>query len=73
MNQPRLSQSITKIARIALGLDELAELHGNSVGFWRKQIREGRLRATRLGRRVVVTTDDLENYLERCKEIRAVK
>jgi excisionase family DNA binding protein len=55
------------VTRMAYGVHELAALLGNSTSFWRKQIRERRLRATRLGRRVVVTVDDLDAYLLGCK------
>lgn len=42
---------------------EIASQVGVSVSFVRKEIRSGRLRACKLGRRVVVLNQDLDEYL----------
>ena len=46
----------TSLQKLAQGLDV-------SVGFLRLEISRGRLLPTRLGRRVVVTTDEVRRYL----------
>jgi excisionase family DNA binding protein len=52
------------ITRMSYGIDDLADAHGNSRSFWRKEIREGRLPSVRLGKRVLVLTADLDAYLQ---------
>ncbi|MBV9085604.1 MAG: helix-turn-helix domain-containing protein [Acidobacteriaceae bacterium] len=49
--------------RAGFAVQELSEQYGNSQGFWRAEIRSGRLPVVRLGRRVLVLESDLENYL----------
>lgn len=50
--------------RLALGLKEAAEAIGLSHWQLRKYIREGKLRAVRLGRRVLVEPQELERLIE---------
>jgi len=50
--------------RLALGLKEAAEAIGLSHWQLRKYIREGKLRAVRLGRRVLVEPAELERLIE---------
>jgi hypothetical protein len=47
----------------AFGLHRLAEDLGVSVGFLRLEITRGRLRPTRLGRRVLLTSHEINRYL----------
>jgi hypothetical protein len=47
----------------ATSLQKLAQELDVSVGFLRLEITRGRLLPTRLGRRVVVTTDEARRYL----------
>jgi hypothetical protein len=55
---PRIATEIR-----ATGLQKLAPELGVSVGFLRLEISRGRLLPTRLGRRVVVTADEVRRYL----------
>lgn len=50
-------------ARLALGRGEVARALGTSVGFVDLEIRRGRLKAVRRGRRVFVPTEALLEYL----------
>jgi hypothetical protein len=43
---------------------ELSRLYPVSTGFLRGEIRRGSLRVRRLGRRVVVLTEDWDSYIE---------
>jgi len=51
------------LQRLAYGLSEVAESLGLSVPFLRLEIRRGKLRPSRLGRRVVVTSAEVQRYL----------
>jgi hypothetical protein len=61
--------SAQPITRISYGIEELSAAHGNSQSWWRKEIRLGRLPVTRLGRRVVVLSVDLEDFLKARREL----
>jgi excisionase family DNA binding protein len=50
--------------RLAYSLDEVANLAGLSVSFLRLEVARGRLRASRAGRRVLVSANELRSYLE---------
>ena len=50
--------------RLAWALAEVSELTGLSIGFLRNDVRAGRLRVRRFGRRLVVRDEDLQRYLE---------
>ena len=50
--------------RFALGLKEAAEAVGLSHWQLRKYIREGKLRAVRLGKRVLVEPSELQRLIE---------
>jgi excisionase family DNA binding protein len=50
--------------RFALGLKEAAEAVGLSHWTIRKYIREGKLRAVRLGKRVLVEPSELQRLVE---------
>ena len=54
--------------QIAIGLKEAAEAIGLSHWQLRKYIREGKLRAVRLGRRVLVEPAELERLVEEGRE-----
>jgi excisionase family DNA binding protein len=49
--------------RLTLSLDEVAHQLGVCVGFLRLEIGRGKLRATRLGRRVLIRSGEVERYL----------
>lgn len=59
--------------RLGWGLAELSESLGVSIAFLRNEQRAGRLPVKRLGRRVIVTTDDLNAYLERASQSSTLK
>jgi excisionase family DNA binding protein len=50
--------------RLAWSVSEVASTTGLSSGFVRKEIRAGKLRARRAGRRLLVLDTDLRQYLE---------
>lgn len=50
-------------ARLSFGLPEVAHMLGVSDRFLRDEAGRHRLRFTRLGRRVLITTDELQRYL----------
>ncbi|WP_442886470.1 helix-turn-helix domain-containing protein [Candidatus Binatus sp.] len=50
-------------ARLSFGLPEVAYMLGVSDRFLRDEADRHRLRFTRLGRRVLITTDELQRYL----------
>jgi excisionase family DNA binding protein len=49
--------------RLGYSLERLAELLDVSTGFLRKQMREGKLKGKKLGRRVVILRGEVERYL----------
>ena len=51
--------------RIAFSVRELAEQTGLSQPFLRLEIRRGHLRASKLGRRVLVSAKAIDEWLER--------
>lgn len=55
----------TSPSRIGYSIERLARELDFSPSFWRREIREGRLAALHIGRRVVVLRADLEAYLKR--------
>ncbi|HLM99284.1 MAG TPA: helix-turn-helix domain-containing protein [Bryobacteraceae bacterium] len=55
--------------QIAVGLKEAAASVGLSHWQLRKYIREGKLRAVRLGRRVLVEPQELERLIEAGREV----
>jgi len=56
-------ETATKRYRRAYSLDDLESETSMSKAFYRKEIREKRLRAKLVGSRVVVLAEDLEKYL----------
>jgi excisionase family DNA binding protein len=53
----------TSIIRKAWSPKEVADTTGLSLGFVRKEIREGCLRAVNAGRRLLITDEELQRYL----------
>ena len=53
----------TTVDRRAFSLTEVAKIYGISLGMVRKQIREGKLGIVRIGRRVLVTNESLQQWL----------
>lgn len=62
--KPTLQNQITGTKR-GYDLKTLAEQYSVSVAFIRKEIREERLQAARLGSRVIVLNEDWETYLHK--------
>jgi excisionase family DNA binding protein len=55
---------ITEKTRIAFSVEEIAKQTSLSKAFLRLEIKRGKLRVKRFGRRVLVLKSDLENYLQ---------
>jgi hypothetical protein len=51
--------------RLAWGLQELSAATGLSLGLLRKQVRQGALRVTKVGRRRIVALEDWRAFLAR--------
>jgi excisionase family DNA binding protein len=56
-------QTITENTKAAYSIDEIAELTTLSKPFLRLEIKRGKLKVKRFGRRVLVLKDDLDSYL----------
>lgn len=54
--------------QVAFGLPRLAQVIDVSVPFLRLEAARGRLKVTRLGRRIVVTKENVERYLAQANE-----
>ena len=66
--------NVTVLAnRRSRSVSETSDILGVSPNFLKKQIREGLLRARRLGRRVVILNEDLEAYLARAELVQSVQ
>jgi excisionase family DNA binding protein len=55
--------NVTDQSRLAWSLPDLARDLSVSVPFLRLELRRGRLRAARLGRRVVILDEEVRRYL----------
>lgn len=58
------SLEIIQQKRLALSVAEISDVCGVSVPFVRLEIRRGKLRALKLGRRVVVPIEALREWLD---------
>lgn len=58
-----LKTEMTDQSKLAYSVDEIHRRTTLSKAFLRNEIRAGKLKATRFGRRVLVLTADLERYL----------
>ena len=63
MERVRNSYAKDAPARLSFSLPEVAYMLGVSDRFLRDEADRHRLRFTRLGRRVLITTDELQRYL----------
>lgn len=59
---------VTKLERKAWSIAEVCERLGVSRNFLLGQIRDGLLRARRLGRRIVIVNEDLDHYLDNARQ-----
>ena len=50
--------------RRAWSVDEVAQSHGVSPGLVRLEIARGKLRATRIGRRLIISAEALNDWLQ---------
>lgn len=67
-----IDKNVTKVmsaARRAQSMGEVCAEIGVSRNFLLGQIRRGQLRARRLGRRVVILSEDLEAYLNNAEQV----
>lgn len=62
--QQHVGQSQITGTKRGYDLKTLAEQYSVSVAFIRKAVREEKLKATRLGSRVIILNEDWEKYLE---------
>ncbi len=60
-----LTRNLINGTKRGYDLKTLADQYSVSVAFIRKEIRESRLKATRLGSRVIILQENWENYLNR--------
>ena len=56
-------QSVTREKKIAYSVEEAAEQTTLSKSHIRNEIRDGNLKARKIGRRVLILNEDLQNYL----------
>lgn len=56
--------NVTERNRIAWSLADISLVTGLSENFLRGEIKRGNLRARKFGRRVLVTNEDLQKYIE---------
>jgi excisionase family DNA binding protein len=63
MGHTPISNTITPSPR-AYSIPQMAEQLGVSAGLLRLEIARGKLRPTRLGRRVLITDDEASRYLK---------
>ncbi len=61
MKQTASAQAVTD--KRAYSVQELARLYPLSLGFLRGEIRQGKLRVRRFGRRVLVLREDWDDYI----------
>ncbi len=59
-----VGRSVTNEQRAAFGIDEASALYGVSPSFLRLEIRRGNLKSIRMGRRRLITTKALAEYIE---------
>ena len=52
-----------ELAQRGYSIEQVTKLLPLSEAFLRKEIRNGRLKATHFGRRVLILAEDLDNYL----------
>jgi excisionase family DNA binding protein len=54
----------------AYSVQEVSEITGLSKGYLRNEIRVGRLAARRFGRRVLVTRESLDRFIDGSQEVK---
>jgi excisionase family DNA binding protein len=66
MEREAVPQSnVTASNKLGYTVEEVSEQSSLSKAFLRQKIREGKLKATYFGRRVVILRDDLEAFLKK--------
>ncbi len=63
LTQDRETESVVDPQPIAVGVDKAAALTDISSYTWRAWIRDGKVRATRLGRRVVIPMAEVQRVV----------
>jgi excisionase family DNA binding protein len=66
-----LKQSPITVTKRGYSLEETGEVLGVSKGFINLEIRRGKLRARRFGRRVIILAEDLEQYISARQTLKA--
>jgi hypothetical protein len=61
------SERPINVTRRGLSIRDICQSYGLSKGFVSLEIQRGKLRARRLGRRVIVLEEDLRLYLDQAK------
>lgn len=56
-------QTVTEVTNAAFSIEQISELTTLSKPFLRLEIKRGKLKAKRFGRRVLVLKSDLDSYL----------
>jgi len=64
-----IQSKVTNGARRAWSVAEVSERLGVSRNFLLRHIQQGQLRARRLGRRVVILSEDLDAYLNEAEPV----
>ncbi len=60
-----MAKTITENQKMAYSVEDVAVQTTLSKAFIRNEIRSGNLKCRRVGRRVLILNDDLQNYLKR--------
>ncbi len=63
------TNTVETIAKMAYSVEEISEQTSLSKSFIRNEITAGKLKAKRIGRRVLVLNEDLRAYLNRDVEV----
>ncbi len=73
MERNRVMQQTITQKKIAYSVEEISEQTTLSKAFLRNEIRAGNLKANRFGRRVLVLSENLQNYLNKGENENATK
>jgi excisionase family DNA binding protein len=65
MERNQMTQSNVTNNKFAYSVEEISEQTTLSKAFLRNEIRAGHLKANRFGRRVLVLSENLQNYLKK--------
>jgi excisionase family DNA binding protein len=63
-----MGESVTENQKLAYSINEASSLTSLSKSYLRNEIRDGNLKSRKIGRRVLILNEDLQNYLRREEE-----